>query len=222
MIKIRFILLCFLIPILIATIVIAASPKQEIRECRKELSYQRRIEYKECINDYKDCRKTCNQEKKACLSEVKQNYSECKDSCSDRKCKRTCSQEMRTEKKECSKTQCLKNCRNESRVCKQEAKNKYKQGKADCEFGSFNVKQEDCEAAGGFYHEICNGPYFDIICSPKKFCICDGNSGYSCPGNYTCNHDIKGFLPRKIHTIQGYKDLLGNKLGDIGICEKQQ
>ena len=86
----------------------------------------------------------------------------------------------------------------------------------------FDVNEEECENAGGFYHEVCNGPYFDIICSPQKFCICDGEDGYSCPGNYTCNHKIRNLLPRKGNTVQGYKDQLGNELGDIGICEKQE
>ncbi len=204
---------------LMATLVFAISEKQM---CKRAASQERRAEYKTCINDYKECRKNCGQEKKSCLTEVKQDYAKCREQCIDRECKRTCSQKMRAEKKECSKRECLRECRDEKNECKKQAKNKYQEAKEACETTVFEVSQEECEAAGGLYHEICNGPYFDIICSPQKFCICNGNNEYSCPSNYTCNHKIKNILPRKGNTIQGYKDFLGNELGDIGICEKQK
>jgi hypothetical protein len=218
--KKRILISAFLLVVLLAAGVIAAS--QTIRECKREVSAEKRAEYKECFGDYKECRKNCSQEKKTCVQDAKEKYYECRENCTDRYCKRECSKSYRTKRKECSKKECLKECRKEKNERKNEAKEKYKKNREKCETTPFDVGQEDCEKAGGFYHEICNGPYFDIICSPKKFCICDGESEHGCPANHTCNHHIRNLLPRRMHTIQGYKDLLGNELGDIGICEKQE
>jgi len=212
--KTKWILVCFFIAVFLATIVIA---QRVVKDCRKDCSQERRNETRICNSEYKECRIVCMEEKKACLNEVKQNYTDCRNNCSERGCVRACSKEMRAEKKECSKSECLKECRNIKNDCKGEAKETYNECRSLCEISPYEVSETECE----FYHEICNGPYFDIICSKDKFCICDGDAGYSCPENYTCNHDIEEFLPRKIHTIQGYRDLLGNDLGDIGVCQKE-
>lgn len=212
--KTNWVLFCFLAMIFLATIVLAQS--RIVRDCRKNCSSEKRNETKICNGNYKECRVECGEVKKTCLDGLKQNYSDCRNNCTERGCIRECSKEMKAEKKDCSKIDCLKECRDIKNVCREEAKNKSYECRKICEISPYKVSENECE----FYHEICNGPYFDVICSKDKFCICDGAGNYSCPQNYTCNHEIEEFLPRKKHTVQGYKDFLGNDLGDIGVCMK--
>jgi len=211
--KNKWILVCFMV-VFLATIVFAQS---FVTDCRKKCSDERGNETKICNDGYKACRVECGEEKKTCLDNVKQNHTACNNNCSERGCIRECSKKMIEEKKECGKTECLKECRDTRNVCRDEAKNKSHECREACEINPYEVGEDECE----FYHEICNGPYFDVICSKDKFCICDGDKNYSCPQNYTCSHEIEEFLPRKKHTVQGYRDLLGNDLGDIGVCKKE-
>jgi hypothetical protein len=95
-------------------------------------------------------------------------------------------------------------------------------GKISCkkeEFCNMNVSVEEnsCVQAGGLYQQLCNGPYFDIVCSAQNFCICGGNFNYTCPQNNIC---LKDFISpnKRLTTITGWKTLSGVALGDIGVC----
>ena len=219
--KNKVIIISLLIVLTISS-VLAFSNTQAIRECKRDALNERRAEQKECTDNNKECQISCNQEKKNCLQQATQEYRNCFQECNDRECKRTCSKNQVVEKKQCYSNQCSKECRDNFNTCNKGTKERYEEKRENCEISPFQIEREDCENAGGFYHEICNGPYFDIICSPQKFCICEGDSEYTCPENYTCNKNIKNFLPRARNTIQGYKDFLGNDLGKIGVCEKQE
>ena len=195
-------------------------------------------------SESKICREECinnkNLEREKCYS----HYESCKEECTDRKCIRLCY----NENKDClkkSKDEYLK-C---SKKCAYIGKNtscmngKYKAGetflsgcqicecnynkrisckKTDfCNFKEVLKDKNQCESSNGLYQQLCNGPYFDIVCSKDNFCLCDGNNDYGCPENYLCLHDFNPSLTRRGYTIAGWKDLLGFPLGDIGICAKK-
>lgn len=87
-----------------------------------------------------------------------------------------------------------------------------------CNFDKVAAKEQDC--TNGFYHELCNGPYFDIVCSKYKYCICSGNNEYTCPEDYTCVKNFTLSINRRDNTIPGWKTKIGEDLGDIGVCGK--
>jgi len=223
--KKRFAFLCLgvLTILFLTSFVLAASFKKQISECKKECKLNRRTEIKNYNNEYKECRNVYNDEKKTCLNETKFQYAECKETCDEldgmekRQCKRECSSEKRIQKKTCSKREELLECRTARRECINSLKEEYVSCKNECKHTGILQDETQCTDAGGFFYEICNGPYFDIICSSEKFCLCDGNNNNTCPEGYICNHDIRQLLPRR-NTINGYKDFLGNDLGEIGTC----
>lgn len=88
-----------------------------------------------------------------------------------------------------------------------------------CGFSSTAVPKAVC-AEQGLYQQLCNGPYFDIVCTAANYCICEGDADYSCPAAYTCLDDFNIKAPRT-EPIPGWKTLLGEPLGDIGICVKE-
>lgn len=85
-----------------------------------------------------------------------------------------------------------------------------------CNFDTANVNKQSCLNSGGLFQGLCTGPYFDIVCTSKNYCLCSGNSEYSCPDNYSCVTDFN--IPVRRGTIEGWKDMLGRDLGNIGIC----
>jgi hypothetical protein len=89
-----------------------------------------------------------------------------------------------------------------------------------CNFESVEVEEETCIEAGGLFQALCRGPWFGIGCSQQKFCLCSGDFNYQCPQDYTCIKDFKE--PRiKRTSIPGWKTLLGEDLGDIGLCAQK-
>ncbi len=211
-----------LLTIFLLVEVLAESQKQQISGCKANCSNISRSAIKVCNDDYRACRTECGAGKKACMNETQQRFYDCKEKCFGRWCTRDCSKKRINERKECSKSECLPDCRDKSGNCTEAAKANFSSCKEGCEESPFEISPEDCGNAGGFFYKLCNGPYFDIVCSKESFCICDGKANYTCLGNYTCNHNIEEFLPRKTQTPEIYKDLIGNDLGDIGICEKIQ
>jgi hypothetical protein len=214
----------FILMIVFLTFIVLAASQavpqtKQIVDCKKNCSEVKNNENKICLNNYKDCRTVCAENKKTCLNETKQFFLECKEACNNsNKCVRNCSDQMIINKENCSKSICLSDCRNESKACKEKVKDNFSECKEGCEINNFEITKEECNE--GLYQELCNGPYFDVVCSHEKYCICGGDAGYKCPQGYECNKEIKNLLPRKGHTIQGYRDFLGRDLGDIGVCEK--
>jgi len=209
-----------LVIVLLASVVLASSQKKQVSDCRVNCTSVSRNETKICNEDYKICRTKCWEEKKACLNETQERFHACREECLGRWCSRDCAKKRIMERKECSKSECLLDCRDNRSNCTEASKANFSSCKDQCELSPFEISQEDCENASGRFYRLCNGPYFDIVCSKGNYCICDGKANYTCPGNHTCNHDIEEFLPRKTQAPEVYKDLLGNDLGDIGICEK--
>ncbi|OGJ20865.1 hypothetical protein A3K73_05995 [Candidatus Pacearchaeota archaeon RBG_13_36_9] len=206
--------------VFLASLVFALSQKAQVSGCKANCTSISRNETKICNEDYKACRTECREEKKACLDETQQKFHSCLGNCSSRWCSRDCSKQRIIERKECGKSECLLDCRNIRDNCTESAKANFSACKDLCELSPFEISEEDCENASGFFYKLCNGPYFDIVCSKESYCICDGKTNYTCPENYTCNKDIEEFLPRKAQAPEVYKDLLGNDLGNIGICKK--
>ena len=187
-----------------------------------------------------DCKKQCNFIKSIDTKSCNTEYSFCKDNCEDSSCKRNCFEE----KKECIKTvasslsSCNTDCLYKDKnitcekgkynagetflkgceSCSCDYKGKVKCKKTDfCNFNNVSIEKESCLQSRGLFQALCNGPYFDVLCSQEKYCLCKGNNNYSCPSNSLC---ITNFIPpnKRIHTIEGWRSLQGFPLGDIGIC----
>jgi len=192
-------------------------------------------------NDFniKACKQTCKEIQKETSDACKTGYLSCKEVCIDSTCKKNCIKEYslcrknsvenyRNCQKQCIPSKLPLTCLNGTynlgdkfpqgcEIC--ECKEK---GKVVCKRDAFcnrntSITVEACTNGGGLYYEFCNGPYFDIVCFSQKFCFCNGIQSYTCPSQYECMTDF--IAPNKrVHTIPGWKDLLGNPLGNIGIC----
>jgi hypothetical protein len=221
--------LCFgiLIAILLISLISALSQKKLMQDCNKNCIFPREAEIKNCSEDYTECISQYHTEKKLCLDILKKQHEECRNNCSSSgriekgKCLNNCSKEKTSEKEKCNQFWQEKDCAKNMKDCKEESRINYLNCSNDCS-RRIILSKEQCNDSGGFFYNLCNGPYFDIVCSKEKFCICGGNNNYNCPENYYCEQDIKSFLPRRDNTIGGYKDMLGKNLGDIGICQELQ
>ena len=214
--------------------------KDTYNECRNSC----KTNYKSCIDEQKEIRKQCESscDNDECKSECNKDYNLNKKSmCDFVSCKKECSatyKDCRTlsaaDYKEC-RDSCPYVTLNDNIECENGYKPKetFAQGceicqcnyngkitceKTDyCHFPTTEVEKTLCESSGGLFHALCKGPYFGVVCSKDKFCICSGFEQYSCPLDHTC---VKDFIPPKIKesSLPGWRDLLGNELGDIGVC----
>lgn len=179
------------------------------RDCLKDCNNEKNIARKDC--SIKDCVHECNDDRNSCYDIVKFGYDNCKDGCSY----------IFEEVQSCNggEQQAGEMFMEGCNICRCGF-----DGEVDCkttEFCNFDkpkIEETSCVESGGLYQQLCNGPYFDIVCTPKKYCVCEGLGEYSCPENNVCLTDFNVRLPRVKQTIEGFKDLLGNPLGDIGIC----
>lgn len=175
--------------------------------CKENLLDEKEI----CNLNYKNCtssvRMNCFKEKVQCLKNVTNDYRTCREDC---------------------KTQSAQPCKNGSvekgdiyefgcEKCECKAR-----GKVSCKLDAFcnkntTITKSVCEVAGGLFQQICNGPYFDIVCSQQNFCLCEGDLNYTCPSTYQC---LKNFISpnTRLHTTKGWKSMLGAPLGDVGVC----
>ena len=186
----------------------------------------------------KECKTSCKFNYKNSSQECRSTYDLCGENCQDFSCRRLCSYEkglcikltMKSYKR--CKSDCLpqQGCLNNSYkvnekftrdcdIC--ECK---KSGQIRCKKDNFcnnnvSVSESVCFQSSGFYNALCNGPYFDIVCSQQKFCLCDGNFNYSCPESFFC---LKNFTSpnKRYSTIEGWRTLSGANLGDIGVCAR--
>lgn len=183
------------------------------------------------------CKEKCSFDKKQNYTLCNTNYRYCADECSDKECRNNCNVIKRNciDKNNFVFQNCPKNCRyaeknitcgnhslgevfyDNCQICRCEYDGRINcKNMAYCGYDVF-VKKSECN---GLYQQLCNGPYFDIVCSKEYFCLCDGLKNYSCPEDYSCVHNISVSSVRKGHTIMGWKTLLGEELGDVGICAK--
>jgi hypothetical protein len=214
-------------------LILAMSSEQRlINECKRESTINQREannlcnnEFKECINSCseisyylrkRECNSFCSLEKKDCSDKIKFQFSSCS---------RDCRLKISSVNISCENGKYLigdmflKDCE----VCKCNYDSKISCKKTNfCNFKSVRIDKEYCEENNGKYLALCNGPYFDIICSKASFCLCEGLNNYSCPEDYACIKQFNINLNvRKSETIPGWKTLIGQTLGDVGICAKK-
>lgn len=188
----------------------SSSERRERSECLRECLTDKSLNRRNC--NMGACVNTCSSIKKSCTEDVKFEYPFCKESCnfifSDEEI--TCEDGKYNAGdvflEDCEVCRCNYNKRVDCKSTK------------FCNFEKPEIDETTCSDNGGFYYKLCNGPYFDIVCSSEDYCLCDGLSDFSCPTGYECIHEFNTLLPRTRQTIPGFKDLLGHKLGDIGIC----
>ncbi len=211
----------FILLILLIPSIIALSSQKEIGLCKKECSvdkgnaidicnYKYRQCFISCLKKDKECYYECEFEKKYCLSEIKFRFGSCAKNCNYIEKNITCGIYKLGEifYEDCKICKCVYDGRIN---CK----------RTDfCNYNKVLRNKTLCITNKGLYQQLCNGPYFDIVCSKDNFCLCDGNDSYSCPIDYICLHDFSLSLTRRGHTISGWKTLLGVELGNIGICVK--
>lgn len=150
-----------------------------------------------------ECKKDCRLSRFLDNSNCDADFKTCRSLCFSTDCKRTCSQQRRD---------CIIQTNKNYNSCKSLCINNQ---------NDFSINESECQDSGGLYQEICNGPYFDIVCSKEKFCICGGNFNYTCPGNYQCIMDFAS-PNKRLFTVEGWKTFLGVKLGNIGLCGKKE
>jgi len=160
------------------------------------------------------CLNKCNKEKINCLKLVNSDYSKCSKKCAYLGKNITC-----LGGKYNAGDVFLDSCQ----ICECGYNSRVSCKKTDfCNFNEFLNDSSKCESNNGLFQQLCNGPYFDIVCSHDNYCLCSGFDNYSCPENYYCLHNFSLSLTRRGYTIAGWKTLLGVQLGDIGICVKKQ
>ncbi|MFA5993034.1 MAG: hypothetical protein WC796_04985 [Candidatus Pacearchaeota archaeon] len=176
--------------------------------CSKEFNNNKRILCRQI-----DCKATCSSEYSKCKIDVKEKYKECPKNCryTALSINNTC-EDGRYQ----GGDKFLRDCE----VCTCEFDSKVNCKKSDfCNFQNLNVSKDTCVASGGFFQQLCKGPYFGIGCGREYYCQCGGNNGYTCPTNYTCIKEFKG-PGIKQQSVSGWKTLLGKDLGNIGLCAK--
>lgn len=149
------------------------------------------------------CKKDCRADRALSKQECVDSFKECRLVCTDSGCKRECYKE--------------------AKICRNDANAEFKSCKNYCSNGlvDFSIEQEQCEAGGGLFSPLCNGPYFGLVCSQQRFCICNGSAEHSCPSDYVCQTDFN--IPnRKAHNVEGWMTSNGLPLGDIGLCAKEE
>lgn len=210
----------FLFILLLSFSLVNAANENKI--CKKECTNNRLLDNQNCQSEYESCRKecinnrkcinSCYNEKKECQKETSSSYLKCSKKCSFLGKNITCWGKYNAGDSFLSGCQICE-CKYNSRIsCK---KTNF------CNFKEVLDDKNTCETNNGLYQQLCNGPYFDIVCSQANFCLCDGSNKYNCPENYYCLHDFSLSLTRRGFTILGWKTLLGAPLGDIGICVKK-
>jgi hypothetical protein len=182
--------------------------KSCVRQCSSDFRANKRQ-----LCDYNSCRKLCSIERRECRREALTDYRECRSSCQytpfDSNIK--CEYEGITYR---AGQKFLEGC--DSCKCRFD-------GSVDCQdtqfcnFQDVIIPKRTCESSGGLYLGLCRGPYFGIGCSQKKYCLCAGDDNYSCPLDHTC---ILDFEPPRIKSssVPGWKNMIGQPLGDIGVC----
>lgn len=202
--------------------------KEEYNSCKSKCDLQNSKEKSKCLSiclrtftinkkscDSKLCISSCDSNKKSCSDETDFRFSDCSNNCKYAVLNNNITCE--NGKYNAGETFLLGcdicKCKYDSTIsCKKTL---------FCNFNDLTLEKNKCVSNGGFYQQLCNGPYFDIVCSQNAFCQCDGNSNYSCPEGYACIHNFTSSLTRKSQTISGWKTLLGFELGDIGLCAKK-
>jgi len=218
--KKKIIIMLFILAVSFSIVLVSAS---QASDCRKECSSIKKIDRSNCLSDYKlckddcakdrTCKKLCSNEKKSCTKEVSLDYKDC-----SKKCKYLGKNITCLDGKYKGGESFLDGCQ----ICECKYNSRVSCKKTDfCNFNEVLDDEPVCSSNNGLYQQLCNGPYFDIVCSKDNFCLCSGDNEYSCPENYYCLHEFSPGLTRSRYTLKGWKTLLGASLGDIGVCVKK-
>ena len=141
-------------------------------------------------------------------------------------CIRTCSNTYREETKQCNteNRECKNTCNTNNNLCKSNLTNEYNTCSNLCNppkiEKDFAITEEQCKTNGGFYQQLCKGPFFGVVCSQKTYCQCYGVNEYTCPADYTSEKDHGVVVRGRGHSLPGWRTLHGKDLGDIGLCVK--
>jgi hypothetical protein len=210
--------------------VIALSKEQtnEIRECKKNFTDYKKQTQDDILLNFKECKENCKNHEKKEISNCISACSEVKKSSLDllkfrltnyqNNCKyKTINPNVKCENFNVGEV-FLDGCN----ICRCDSNGKISCKLTQyCNYNDVNIDENYCINNNGLYLQLCNGPYFDIVCSKKKFCLCGGLNDYSCPSDYDCVTNFLVSINRRDNTIKGWKTLLGENLGDIGICAKK-
>jgi hypothetical protein len=228
--KVAFVVFIFVL--LFSGSVFALSDSRQVSSCLRDCNLVSNIEKRDCSDIHGNCRLDCAQELSSCKVEAASEYVGCKSECSglDREekriCMRECSNDFRDSRVACSSgaQQCRSECKDEKTICEDSVAEDLLQCRMACEVESieeefnFEVSENDCSQAGGFYQQLCKGVYFGIVCSQHSYCHCDGFNEYSCPEDYYCEKDFGITVRGRGQSLPGWKSLLGQDLGDVGLC----
>jgi hypothetical protein len=206
--------------------------------CKKECMNDKKAALHSCVSENIECRQSCQASKEACLIENKNSKNKTK-ICNNYACMKECAET----KNICNSLAVLSNaycpqaCNagnmnvtcgdynagesfvNGTEMCGCNYKGEIVCKKNNALFARLtSFDSNECNNGGGLFQQLCNGPYFDIVCTGKNYCLCSGNGNNSCPSNSACltNFDIN---VRK-DTVAGWKNYIGEDLGNIGICVK--
>jgi hypothetical protein len=226
------IIIAFFLTILLLNLVFALTTEQnkDIRDCKKKILLDKKTDYDNLNSDYntclisckslektyrQDCRSSCFETKNINREIIKfmyQNY--------DKNCRKT----ILAPDSKCEEGKYnvgaifLDGCK----ICRCNFDDEiYCMTTPYCNFKDINIKEDECIENNGLYQKLCNGPYFDLVCSKNKFCLCEGAGNYACPEDYICIKEFRLTLNRRDNTIPGWKTHLGKDLGDVGICAKK-
>ena len=150
-------------------------------------------------NQIKECREDCRELNKISKFVCNEEFSECKNICENGNCKRVCTQERRD---------CLREVSGEYKTCQKECINNNEQA----------ISSEGCTQSGGLYQQLCTGPYFSVFCTQKSYCLCEGINNNACPAQTQCSKNFVAPV-RRHGSLEGWRNLHGESLGDIGMCK---
>jgi hypothetical protein len=148
--------------------------------------------------EIKECRNDCINENKLSKAVCIEEFNECRLNCEDGRCKRNCSLE---------RSRCLRILSMEYKTCQKECIAPI----------DSDINEKTCLENGGIYQQLCTGPYFSVVCSQDKYCLCSGINDYSCPSDMICKTNFVSPIKR-LGSIQGWRTLHGEDLGEIGMC----
>jgi len=202
---------------------ISALNTGEIKTCKADCNSNKLTIVENCSNIYLLCKNNCNKNRgcmnncsniqKVCIASVNTYFSKCSKKCAYVGKNITCNNGKYN-----AGDVFLDKCQ----ICECGYNSKVSCKKTDfCNFNDILNDRNTCQSSNGLFQQLCNGPYFDIVCSKDSFCLCNGVNDYNCPNNYYCLHNFSLSLTRRGYTIAGWKTLLGVHLGDIGICVKK-
>jgi hypothetical protein len=228
--KVAFVVFIFVLLILGQSF--ASANYGEVASCNRTCNLVSNSEKRVCSDENKECRLSCADDLSSCRIAAALEYNLCKSEClildkdQRRVCLAECSDEFRATRAECTleATECRNSCKDEKVICEDSVAEDLLQCRASCEVESveeefnFDVSENECVEAGGFYQQLCKGVYFGIVCSQHSYCHCDGFNEYTCPENYYCEKDFGITVRGRGQSLPGWKSLLGQDLGDVGLC----